>query len=208
MGFKETGRKQMTGHRITLLGSHDRELQEWLSGHPEGHERGAIVLFRCLARRVEGQPISDRFLSADIVKMTGDWIIESSDTHIRINMRKFPEIYLRCETDGLVLGFAHNHPMSDYPSFSPVDDANELNILKGLSGCQLFPCSAVVSRYAKAGRFNRQETRDRFDALGIQALHYGRLPGRGRDRTGETGPENDQPACAPHMYSVFHRGPM
>jgi len=135
MGFKETGRKQMTGHRITLLGSHDRELQEWLSGHPEGHERGAIVLFRCLARRVEGQPISDRFLSADIVKMTGDWIIESSDTHIRINMRKFPEIYLRCETDGLVLGFAHNHPMSDYPSFSPVDDANELNILKGLSGC-------------------------------------------------------------------------
>jgi molybdopterin/thiamine biosynthesis adenylyltransferase len=125
----------MTGHRITLLGSHDRELQKWLSGHPEGHERGAIVLFRRLARVVEGQPASDRFLAVEIINMTGDWVLGSSDTHIRINMRKFSDIYHRCETDDLVLGFVHNHPPSEYPNFSSVDDGNELNILKGLSGC-------------------------------------------------------------------------
>lgn len=67
--------------------------------------------------------------------MTGDWVLESSATHMRINMRKFPEIYYRCETDDLVLGFVHNHPTSEYPNFSLADDVNELNILKGLSGC-------------------------------------------------------------------------
>lgn len=125
----------MTGHRITLLGSQDRELQTWLCGHPEGHERGAIVLFRRLARTINGQTASDRFLAVEIVKMSGDWVLESSDSHLRINMRKLPEIYFRCETDGLELGFVHNHPSIEHPDFSTADDINERNILRGLSGC-------------------------------------------------------------------------
>jgi len=102
---------------------------------PRRTRTGAIVLFRRLARPVNGQLVSDRFIAVEIVKMSGDWVLESSDSHLRINMRKLPEIYFRCESDGLELGFVHNHPSSEHPDFSPADDINERNILKGLSGC-------------------------------------------------------------------------
>ena len=124
----------MTGHRITLLGSHDRDLQDWLCGDPNGHERGAIVLFRRLARKVHNQPPSDRYLAVEIIKMSEEWILESSSTHLKINLRKFPELYLRCETERLELGFVHSHP-SNCDSFSSKDTANEKNILRGLAGC-------------------------------------------------------------------------
>lgn len=134
MGIKEAGCKQMKSYRITLLGTQDNELQEWLNGDPAGHERGAIVLFRRLARKVKGQPVSDRFLAVSIIKMSGDWIIGSSTKHLQINMRKLPEIYYRCETEGLELGFVHNHPGNLDSDFSAQDDRNECNILHGLSG--------------------------------------------------------------------------
>lgn len=125
----------MIKHRITLLGSQDSELQVWLNGDPEGHERAAIVIFRRLARTVNGLSLSNRFLAAELIKMSDDWVLESSATHLRINMRKFPEIYHRCEVDNLELGFVHNHPADADFYFSPVDDINERNILHGLSGC-------------------------------------------------------------------------
>jgi len=124
----------MKSYRITLLGSHDRELRQWLCGHPDRHERGAIVLFRRLAREVNNQPVSDRFLAIDVVKMTDDWVVESSQTHLRINMRMLPELYLRCEAERLELGFVHCHPAGEL-EFSQKDEVNELNILYGLSGC-------------------------------------------------------------------------
>ncbi len=124
----------MTGHRITLLGSQDLELQNWLSGHPEGHERGAIILFRRLGRVVSSLPASDRFLAVDVIKMKDDWVLESSPTHLRINMRMLPDVYLRCENERLELGFAHSHPAGGL-DFSSKDKFNELNILFGLSGC-------------------------------------------------------------------------
>ena len=124
----------MKDYRITLLGSQDIELQDWLVNHPDGHERGAIILFRRLARTVNNQPISDRFLAVDLIKMTDAWVIESSPSHMRINMRMLPEIYLRCEVEGLELCFIHNHP-TGYLDFSSQDDINEKNILYGLSGC-------------------------------------------------------------------------
>jgi len=124
----------MKSHRITLLGSQDRILQDWLCSHPESHERGAIVLFRRLARIVNDQEISDRFLAVDVIKMTGDWVIQSSEAHLQINMRKMTQVYFRCENEGLELGFAHSHPVR-YLSFSLTDEANEQNILKGISGC-------------------------------------------------------------------------
>jgi molybdopterin/thiamine biosynthesis adenylyltransferase len=124
----------MNGHRITLLGAQNHMLQEWLCRHPEGHERGAIVLFRRLARLVKDQPESDRFLAVKVIAMSGDWVLESSATHLKINMRKLPEIYCQCETNNLEFGFVHNHP-NGYLDFSPADDINENNILHGLSGC-------------------------------------------------------------------------
>ena len=117
-----------------MLGSQDRELRDWLYGEPNGHERGAIILFRRLARKVHGQPRSDRFLGVDVIKMSGDWILESSRTHLKINLRKFPELYFRCETEELELGFAHSHP-HEYVNFSSKDTDNEKNILHGLAGC-------------------------------------------------------------------------
>jgi len=124
----------MKGNRITLLCSHDRELRDWLSGDPDGYERGAIVLFRRLARKVHGQPRSDRFLAVEVIKMSSDWILESSTVHLKINLRKFPELYFRCENEGLELGFAHSHSHKDV-SFSLKDNVNEKNILHGLAGC-------------------------------------------------------------------------
>lgn len=124
----------MIEHRITILGTHEKILKDWLTGHPNEHERGAIILFKRIARNVSDLPRSDRFITVEIIKMENDWILESSTVHFKINMRKFSEIYFRCETDNFELGFVHNHP-SEYEEFSENDNTNEKNILHGLSGC-------------------------------------------------------------------------
>lgn len=133
----------MKDYRITLLKSQDKQLKEWLTGHPEHHERGALILFRRFSRPVNGLPESDRFVATEIIEMKEDWILGSSESHFKINMRKFPDIYLRCETENLELGFIHNHP-NGYPDFSEHDDLNEKNILHGLSGCN-GPSSFLIS---------------------------------------------------------------
>jgi len=133
----------MNDHRITLLGSHNEVLKGWLTTHPDEHERGAIVLFRRIARKVDGLPKSDRFISVEIIKMEEDWIIDSSINQFSINMKKFPDIYLRCENENLELGFVHNHP-DGHLYFSEMDDINEKNILYGLSGCNS-PLSFLIS---------------------------------------------------------------
>ena len=124
----------MIMHRIALLGSHQKQLASWLSNHPEGHERGAIIFFRRFGRKISGLPHSERFVSFDVELMEDDWVIDSSEVHLRINMRKFPKVYLRCETENLELGFVHSHP-SGVLEFSGKDDINEENILHGVSGC-------------------------------------------------------------------------
>lgn len=135
MGTQEARREhKMSSFRITLLSSQNRELREWFCGHPQGHERGAIILFRRLARNVENQSQSDRFLAVDIIKMSDSWVLESSVTHLKINMRMLSEVYYRCESEGLELGFVHSHPNGSL-GFSRQDDINEQNILHGLSGC-------------------------------------------------------------------------
>lgn len=123
----------MTTYRITLLGSQDAKLRTWLNGHPQGHERGAVLLLRKFDRAVEGQPHSIRLVVAEIIEMTDDWVINSSPVSLRINMRKFTDLYFRCETEGLELGFVHGHP-AGYPQFSPMDERNERNILRGFVG--------------------------------------------------------------------------
>jgi molybdopterin/thiamine biosynthesis adenylyltransferase len=124
----------MIGHRITILKSLEDELKNWLTGHPDKHERGAIVLFRRIARPIKNLPASDRFIAVEFIKMEGDWVIDSSPLHFTINMRKFPEIYFRCEREELELGFVHNHP-DGFCNYSEKDDVNEQNIIHGLAGC-------------------------------------------------------------------------
>lgn len=124
----------MSNPRITLLGSQDQKLRQWLCSHPYGHERGAIVLFRRLSRTAVDLPASDRFLAVDIIPLTEEWVLDSSLTHLRINMRLLPEIFFRCETENLELGFVHGHPVAAL-GFSSKDDINEQNILHGLCGC-------------------------------------------------------------------------
>lgn len=124
----------MTSPRITLYGSLESRLREWLTGSPDGHERGALVLFRRYRQPVAGLPSSPRFVAVEMIPLNGDWIIDSSPTRLRINLRKLPPVYLRCETEGLQLGFAHSHP-SGALFFSELDDQNEQNILRGYSGC-------------------------------------------------------------------------
>ncbi|MEX0598158.1 MAG: ThiF family adenylyltransferase [Candidatus Paceibacterota bacterium] len=124
----------MNGHRITLLGSQEQNLKKWLISDSKGYERGAVILFRRFSRFDSTSFVSDRFVAVEVIQMDSDWILDSSKTHLTINMRKFPELYLRCEQENLELGFVHNHP-SGYPDFSEKDNENEKNILHGLSGC-------------------------------------------------------------------------
>jgi molybdopterin/thiamine biosynthesis adenylyltransferase len=120
--------------RLTILQSKEKQIRDWIMSHPGGHERGCIVLFRRIAHQVEGLPSSDRFIALEVINMDGDWVLESSQTHFVINMRKLPEVYLRCEQEKLELGFVHNHP-AGMDKFSRMDDQNERNILHGISGC-------------------------------------------------------------------------
>lgn len=123
----------MTGHRITFLGSQHEQLRIWLESHPDGHERGAIALFRRFDRNHAGLTPSARFVCVDVIEMSDDWILDSSPLHLRINLRKMPAVYFRCEQEGLELGFIHSHPKGVL-EFSVKDDDNEKNILKGYSG--------------------------------------------------------------------------
>ncbi|MER9971842.1 ThiF family adenylyltransferase [Mesorhizobium sp. M0060] len=124
----------MNGHRISITGSLDNRLKSWLTGHPDGHERGALVLFRKMERTVAGLSPSTRFVAVDVIEMDGDWILESSPVHLRINLRRFQDIYILCERERLELGFAHSHPRGVL-DFSTKDDLNEQSILRGYAGC-------------------------------------------------------------------------
>lgn len=123
----------MTGDRITFLASQEARLRAWLSGHPERHERGAVLLLRRFDRLVQDQTSSARFVIVDVIEMTDDWVLASSPVSLRINMRRFTDVYFRCEKEGLALGFVHGHPPG-HPQFSPKDEINERNILHGLVG--------------------------------------------------------------------------
>ncbi|MBS4064738.1 MAG: hypothetical protein KGZ74_09275, partial [Chitinophagaceae bacterium] len=133
----------MNDSRIVFLKSTESRIREWLLSHPDNHERGVIVLFRRISRVVEGLVGSHKFLAVDVIEMKDDWVIDSSPFHMTINMRKFPEVYFRCEQESLELGFIHNHP-NGYVDFSGMDDINEQNILRGVAGCNS-PHSYLVS---------------------------------------------------------------
>ena len=124
----------MNGARISLLTSLEKRLKAWLTGHPDGHERGALLLFRKFDRSTTELSKSPRYVALDMIELDDDWVLESSPGHILINLRKLPEAYLRCEQENLELGFVHSHP-SGANAFSTKDEKNERNILRGYAGC-------------------------------------------------------------------------
>lgn len=161
MGLSISGREEiMNTARIILLGTADRRLREWLLGHPEGHERGAIVLFRKFDRFTSHLPATPRFVAVDVIEMDGDWVLDSSPQHLKMNLRKLPEIYWRCEQEDLCLGFVHSHP-TGYSTFSDKDNANERSILKGYAGCNGPEVTLVNLILADGSWFGR--TRDGYN---------------------------------------------
>lgn len=155
--------------RIVFLGSQHHRLQTWLEGHPDGHERAALALFRKLDREVAGLVDSPRFICVDIVELKDEWIISSSATHVRINMRLLPELYLRCEVEDLELGFIHSHPAGAH-GFSVTDEQNEQNILRGYGGCN-GPSVTLVALLMCEGRWHARTRSAATPAASMPARH-------------------------------------
>lgn len=115
-----------------MLGSLEERLRRYLTSHPEGHERAAVVLFRRHSHLVDGLSSSDRYVAIDIVPFEEHWITSSSPTHVDFEVAPLRELFQRCEDEGLVFGFAHNHP-AGHLRFSLRDDKNELTLLQAIS---------------------------------------------------------------------------
>lgn len=122
----------MMGARITLLGSQHEALKGFLESHPHGHEMAAVVLFKRLRIQVEGVSDSDRYLAQEIIPFEDAWVTGSSPSHIAFNLAPLREIFRRCEDEGLVFGFVHNHPAGP-AEFSDVDEKNEYTLIQALS---------------------------------------------------------------------------
>ena len=121
----------MNKARITLLGSHNDLLVNFLESHPQGHERAAVVLFRKISRTVEGLPDSDRFISHDVILFPEKWITDSSPIHVDFVKLPLRDFYRRCEEEDLIFGFIHNHP-NGADRFSARDNDNEISLLSGI----------------------------------------------------------------------------
>lgn len=121
----------MNSPRLTLLEAQHDALVDYLEGHPEGHERGAIVLFRRLHISVEGLPDSDRYIAKEVVFLDESWANSSSAIHFDFKLAPLRELFRRCEEEKLVFGFVHNHPEGQ-STFSAMDDQNELALLMAI----------------------------------------------------------------------------
>ncbi len=129
----------MNGARISLLGSQHDKLIADLEAHPDGHEKAAVVLFRRLHIPVEGLPDSDRYVAQDVIPFEDDWIRGSSPAHVAFDLAPLRELFRRCEDEGLVFGFVHNHPAGP-TSFSHIDEENERTLVAAIrnrNGCNM-----------------------------------------------------------------------
>lgn len=127
--------------RIALLSSHADNLTKYLEGHPDGHERAAVIFFRRLQRSVSGLPDSDRYLSVDVVLFEEKWITSSSSMHVDFETKHLRDLFRRAEDENLIFGFVHNHPAGSL-AFSIKDDSNEETLV-----------NAIASRNGKESQF-------------------------------------------------------
>jgi hypothetical protein len=114
----------MNQPRLTLLETQHRQLVDYLEGHPDGHERGAIVLFRRLHIPLSDLSGSDRYIAQEVIPFDASWVRSSSPTHFDFKLQGLRNLFRRCEEEKLVFGFVHNHPTGQ-DLFSPIDDENE-----------------------------------------------------------------------------------
>lgn len=121
----------MNSSRITLLGSQEKKLLNYLQSHPAGHERAAVILFRRLACTVADLSSSDRYVAIEVIPFEDNWISSSSASHVSFEMKYLRDLFRRCEEGSLVFGFVHNHP-GGFPDFSDMDEDNERTLLQAL----------------------------------------------------------------------------
>jgi molybdopterin-synthase adenylyltransferase len=110
----------------------ESKLRAWITSHPAGHERAAIIYCRRFTDSVGSEP-SDRYVLADFRPITDDEVISSSPTHVRYSLRKLPGDFFKCQVQDLTFGFVHSHPLGGL-EFSGRDDANERSLLHALKG--------------------------------------------------------------------------
>lgn len=122
----------MAAARLCMVGSLEAQLRTFLSSHPQGHERAAAVLFRRYARSIEGLVESDRYVAVEIVPFEDAWITSSSPKNVDFAVAPLRDLFRRCEDEGLVFGFAHNHPGGAL-QFSRRDETNELTLIQAIS---------------------------------------------------------------------------
>lgn len=122
----------MDAPRLCLLGGFESSLRTYLSGHPEGHERAAVVMFRRHRSPNQELSCSDRFVAVDVIPFEEGWLTGSSPTHFEFSMRHLRPFFQRCEDEALVFGFAHSHPPDD-PDFSTQDDKYEITLLTAIT---------------------------------------------------------------------------
>lgn len=120
----------MMSDRITLLASQERQVLD-VFARAEGQESAAVILFRRLHRPVGGLEESDRYVAVAVVPFEEGWVKERSPHHIKFAMAPLRELFRRCREEGLVFGFAHNHP-TGMEEFSEADDQNEKTLLEAL----------------------------------------------------------------------------
>lgn len=118
--------------RVVLLSTHADKLKNYFDGHPQKHERAAIVFFRYVHREVEGLANSDRYLSVEVIPFDDEWIISSSEMHIDFETKYLREYFKKAEDENLVFGFAHTHGQGNI-EFSNKDDLNEEILTKALA---------------------------------------------------------------------------
>ena len=131
MGTTTPGCRQMNAHRVVMLGSQHSSLTGFLDGHPDGYERAAVVLLRRIHSPIQPLEDSDRYIVIDVVPFEASWITGDSESHISFNLAPLRECFRRCEEEGLVFGFVHNHPLGE-EGFSEIDDDNEKRLLSAI----------------------------------------------------------------------------
>jgi len=161
--------------RICMLGSLEERLRQHLTSDPRGHERAAAVLFRRHSNTVEGLASSDRYVAVEVVPFDEVWITSSSPTHVDFELTPLRDLFQRCEEEGLVFGFAHNHP-GGLLEFSPRDDRNELTLLQALSNRNGLHVTFVALLFSEDAWLTRTRAAVQPE-LAIEARHTSVLAG-------------------------------
>jgi len=121
--------------RITLLEHHANEIRNHVCGRADQHERAAWAFFRKFSDHwhTHGHVMSEsaRYVCVEVIPIPEELILHSSRVAIKIKTSRLAAMMRRAVDENLVIGFVHSHP-NGLDKFSPVDDDNELDLLRSL----------------------------------------------------------------------------